>query len=229
MRLPVRSEPDAFLLTCAFAVLVGVSVLIGYLTSPLAGIIVFVVVALGALAWDFFSGEPSPRLRDAQQEGHERAADGPHRILVVAGEPLSGDELRDEILRRGDGGGRPVLEVLAPVLESRSHFVTTDIDQEREAARERLRETLAWAHDHGLRAHGEVGDPIDPLAGLQDELRRYDIDEVLFVTGQSEQESWIEAGLLERTRRELEIPVSHVVIDRESHQVLIDGKARQEG
>jgi hypothetical protein len=62
-------------------------------------------------------------------------------------------------------------------------------------------------------ATGEVGDPIDPLAGIADELRRYDIDEVIFTTHTPERANWLEAGILERARAELGIPVRHLVID----------------
>ena len=214
MRLPFNSEPEAFRFALAFAFVVGVSVLLGYLLGSVAGIALFTLIALAALVWDVRSRAPgTSALGVAEQTGHERGARDRRRILVVANEALPGNAPPDEIV--GQPEPRPALDVIAPVLQSKSHFVTTDIDRETEEARRRLRETLAWASEHGIEATGEVGDPIDPLAGIEDELRRYDIDEVIFTTHPPERANWLEAGTLERARAELGIPVRHLVIDGE--------------
>jgi len=213
MRLPFDSEPEAFRLALAFAFVVGVSVLLGYLLGSIAGIALFTLVALAAVVWNVRREPATSTLGAAELAGHERGARDRRRILVVANEALPGDAPPDEIV--GPRGGRSALDVIAPVLQSKSHFVTTDIDSETEQARRRLRQTLAWASDHGLEATGEVGDPIDPLAGIEDELRRYDIDEVIFTTHTPERANWLEAGILERARAELGIPVRHLVIDGE--------------
>jgi GABA permease len=209
MRLPIKSEPDAFRFVWGLAFVVGVCLLVGYLAGAVAGIALFTAVALGGLAWAIKRGERPTRLSDAELAGH-RAGAG-HRILVVANEALTGDALRDEILLRRER--QPVLDVLAPVLQSRTHFVTTDIDRETEDARRRLRETLAWARAHGFEATGEVGDPVDPLAGLADELRRYDVDEVIIATHPPERANWVEGALVTALRTQLNAPLTHVVID----------------
>jgi hypothetical protein len=211
MRIPVRSESDAFRVACGLAVVGGLSLLVGALIDPVAGVVLFAVIALAWLARQLTREGPT-RLRDAAMDGHSAAA--AHRILVVANEALTGDALLDQL--RGRTGRAPVIEVLAPVLQSRTHFVTTDIDRETEAARRRLRETLAWAREHGLTATGHVGDPIDPYAGLADELRRYDVDEVIIVAHPPEHANWVEQGMLERLRAELDVPVGLVVVDRDS-------------
>ena len=211
MKLPIRSEPDAFRFAYAFALVVGISLLLGHLVASIAGIGFFTLVAFAALVWDLTRAEPeASALRLAEQAGHARGDRDRRRILVVANDALAGDALREAILQRGEP--RPVLDVVAPVLQSKSHFVTTDIDRETQDARRRLDETLAWAHGQGIEASGEVGDPIDPLAGLEDELRRFDIDEVIVATHPPERANWLETGLLERARDELSIPVIHVVI-----------------
>jgi GABA permease len=208
MRLPIKSEPDAFRLAYGLAFVVGVSLLVGYLAGAIAGIVLFTAVALGGLALASRPERPT-RLHEAELAGH-RAGAG-HRILIVANQALTGDALRDEILLRS--ARRPVLEVLAPVLQSRTHFVTTDIDRETEDARRRLRETLAWARAHGFTATGEVGDPVDPLAGLADELRRYDVDEVIIATHRPERANWVEDALVTALRTQVNAPLTHVVID----------------
>jgi hypothetical protein len=217
MRLPIRSEADAFRFTYALAFVVGISLLLGYLVEPIAGIALFTLVAIGAIVWDLTSEEPgASELRQAEQAGHERGARDRRRVLVVANEALAGEALRERILPGAEPP--PVLEVVAPVLQSKSHFVTTDIDRETEDARRRLRDTLAWAREHGIEATGEVGDPIDPLAGIEDELRRYDIDEVIVATHPPERANWLEMGTLDRVRDELSVPVTHVVIGGEPRE-----------
>jgi hypothetical protein len=98
---------------------------------------------------------------EAAQVGHEHTiADGRRRILLIAGEVVSGDALSEQLESQSP---RPVLDVVAPVLQSRTHFVTTDIDQETNAARQRLAQTLRWAAEHEIDATGVIGDPIAPL------------------------------------------------------------------
>lgn len=212
MRSPVKSESDAFRAAWGLAAAVGVSLLAGALVAPVAGVVLFVLIA-GAWLIHQLTLEHPTRLRDAALDVHRTAA--AHRILVVASEAPAGDALRDELRR---GGRDCVIEVLAPVLQSRTHFVYTDIDHETEAARRRLRETLAWAREHGLRATGHVGDPVDPYAALADELLRYDVDEVIIITHPPERANWVEQGMLQRLRSELDVPVGLVVVDRE-HQL----------
>jgi hypothetical protein len=72
--------------------------------------------------------------------------------------------------------------------------------------------SLAWAREQGISARGEVGDP-SPTSALEDELRDFGADEVIVVTHPSERETWQERGELERLRRELDVPITHVVLD----------------
>jgi hypothetical protein len=208
VRIPVRSETDAFRLACGVAFVGGVSLLIGAYTDAAVGIVLFVLIALLWLLRQWNAEQPT-RLRDAALDGHHAGA--PHRILIVAGAAPPSDALLER-LRRSPGPA-PVVEVLAPVLQSRTHFVTTDIDPETEDARRRLRETLRWARVRGIEATGKVGDPIDPFAGLADELRRYDVDEVIIAGHRPDHVNWVEHGMLERLRAELDVPVTMTVVE----------------
>jgi hypothetical protein len=192
----------------------GASVFAGYLFEPAVGVVFFAAIVLIALGWDLATTKRGvTALRDAQQTG-EGADDNRRgrRILFVANEAVTGDALSNELL--GRGRARPVLDVVAPVLQSRSHFVTTDVDRETDAARRRLRQTLEWAAEHGIEATGMVGDAIVPLASIEDELRCHGFDEVILTTHPRDQENWLEERILDRLRHELTIPVTRVVIDR---------------
>jgi hypothetical protein len=65
----------------------------------------------------------------------------------------------------------------------------------------------------GLRARGYVGDHHDPNTALEDALREFAADEVLVSTHPPERSRWLEAGVVERARRDIPLPVTHVVVD----------------
>jgi hypothetical protein len=56
-----------------------------------------------------------------------------------------------------------------------------------------------------------VGDP-SPTTALEDELRTFGANEVIVVTHPRDRETWQERGELARLRRELDVPVTHVVV-----------------
>jgi hypothetical protein len=215
MRLPIRSETEAVRFVFAGAAVIAASVLLGWLTTPLAGVAFFVVAfVLGAIA---YVRAPNPDHRtpftDADDEPHSHGgtSDGRH-VLVVANEALSGDELS---LRLRELGERLDLDVLAPVLTSHLNYAVSDIDSGLAQARDRLDRSLAWARQSGFAAHGEVGDP-NPTTAIEDELRDFGADAVFVVTHPRERETWQEQGELERLRRELRIPVEHVMVGADS-------------
>jgi hypothetical protein len=187
-------------------------VLIGWLTEAVVGVAVFLLAfVLAAIA---YLRAPNPDrhtpLREAAHEAHPHGASpGKHRVLVVANEALSGDELRERIVGRDDE--RIEVDILAPVLTSHRHYAVSDIDRELDQARARLERSLAWAREQGIVARGEVGDP-NPTTAIEDELRDFGADEVIVVTHPSERETWQERGELERLRCELEVPVTHVMV-----------------
>jgi hypothetical protein len=217
MRTPIRSEREAFRLVFASAAVIGISVLIGWLTKPLVGVAVFAIAAvLAAMAYVRADNpDRSTGLSDAAHESHPHGARaGTRHVLVVANEALAGDELRVRLTRVG--GERVELDVLAPLLMSHLHYAVSDIDGELAEARTRLDRSLAWAHEYGFVARGKVGDP-SPTTALEDELRDFGADEVIVVTHPRERETWQEQGELERLRRELDVPVTHVTIGNSSH------------
>jgi GABA permease len=219
--LPVRSETDAFRITYGVAFLVGVSIALGLLLSPVWGALVFAAVTLGVLVADLVVKDPQRPLplRAAAHAPHPDASADGWRILVVANEALEGDGVRAAILGRSKL--RPELMVVAPVLVSRTHFVTTDVDHEMDEARARLAQTLEWALAHGLSARGHIGDPMHPLLAVEDDLRRFGPDEVIVATHPAERSNWQEGTLIARLRSELDVPVTQVVVDRAHHRLEI--------
>jgi hypothetical protein len=217
MRAPIRSELEAFRLIFATAAVIAISVLIGWLTKPLVGVAVVVVVAVLAAIAYVRADNPDRRtgLSDAAREPHPHGAPpGTRHVLVVANEALAGDELRGRLTRAG--GERVELDVLAPLLTSHLHYAVSDIDGELAEARTRLDHSLKWARESGFVVRGKVGDP-SPSTALEDELRDFGADEVIVVTHPRERETWQEQGELDRLRRELDVPVTHIMIGNGAH------------
>ena len=150
-------------------------------------------------------------MHEAEREGRAGPAGDGARLLVVANQTLGGQELREELIAREP---RPELRIVAPILVSRSKYVMSDIDTELVLARERLDDMLAWARQQGFSVSGEVCAE-GPLTALEDELRSFGPEEVLISTHTPERSNWLEAGVVERAREELDIPVAHVVVDVE--------------
>jgi hypothetical protein len=207
MRVPIQSEGDAFRSVVGLAALAAACLLLGYLTEPLLAIILACAALTVALGFTLARKPQRSSLSDAEATG---SRDGnARRVLLIANETLTPRQLRLALFRPGQS--RPALEVHAPVLQSRTHFVTTDIDRETAQARQRLRAILSAARSEGLVAEGHVGDPIDPVAGVEDELRRHRPDEVIIATHPTSV-SWVESELLDRLTSELDNRVVHMVV-----------------
>jgi hypothetical protein len=149
----------------------------------------------------------------------ERAHASPdvHRILVVANATLRGSALHEEVLRRAAELPTEVL-VVAPALSSAiAHWTDAD-DAARADAQARLRATCARLRDLGVVASGEVGVD-DPLRAVEDALRTFGADEIVVSTHPPGTSNWLERDVVDRLREFYDIPVLHVVVDREQEVV----------
>ncbi|MBW3608584.1 MAG: hypothetical protein KY463_09550 [Actinobacteria bacterium] len=213
MRNPIRDETDAFHLAVGGAGLTATSVAIGAFVNPIAGGALFAGALLGALVWEISSQDPDRRrpLGEAAAEGRRGATSQRSRVLVVANRTLQGEELAASLRDRAIGGSE--LRIVAPILVSRARYLASDVDNEIEEAHQRLAAALAWAQSEGLDARGKVGDPNVALGAIEDELRVFAADEVLISTYPPGMSNWLETGIVKRLREELDIPVTHVIVD----------------
>ena len=166
--------------------------------------------------WEVATKDPDRRrpLREAAAAGRRATPEIGARVLVVANRTLEGEELRAELRHRAAAGAE--LRIVAPILASRVHYIASDVDNELGEARERLAAALAWAEAAGIDGERKVGDPNVALGAIEDELRRLRRrrGDHLHVSRRG-RSNWLETGIVERLRDELDIPVPHVVVQPE--------------
>jgi GABA permease len=208
MHNPLRSEADAF----RWVVLIGagaVSVIVlTLLTRPVYGV-VWAAALIGFGAGFAYRGARGslPRSVDLTRGG-----DGKHRILVVANETVGGAALLDEIRDRCRNRDCSILVVTPALVASRASHWASDVDEAMELARQRMELSLIALGELGLKAKGEIGDS-DPNVAIEDALRVFPADEIVISTHPPERSRWLERGVVERARKQIDLPISHVVVD----------------
>jgi hypothetical protein len=133
------------------------------------------------------------------------------KLLVVANETLTGDELLDAVRRRIEGADTLVY-VIAPVNEPSEGYVVYD-NTRRASAGRRLERTLAKFREAGIAAAGDVIDN-DPLTAVKDALAMEEPDEIVVSTHPESKSGWRRGNLVEEIRKAAKgRPVEHVVSD----------------
>ena len=136
---------------------------------------------------------------------------GTRKILVVANETLTGDELIDAVRRHAEAGD-VLVRVIAPVNEPREGYVVYD-NTRRAVAGRRLDRTLEKLREAGIPAIGDVVDN-EPLTAVRDAIAQEEPDEVIVSTHPEAKSGWRRRNLLDEIRRTAgDIPVEHVVSD----------------
>jgi GABA permease len=141
-----------------------------------------------------------------------RGGDGKHRLLVVANETVEGAALLEEIRGRCRNRRCEILVVTPALAGSRASHWASDIDEGIELARQRMELSLIAIDELGLRAKGEIGDS-DPNVAIEDALRVFPADEIVISTHPPHRSHWLENGVVERARNEIDLPITHVVVD----------------
>ena len=206
MHNPLRSEADAFRWVVAIGLAAASVIALTLLTRPAvgaawgAGLVGFGV----GLLWRTSRGSLRPGLELA------RGGDGKHRILVVANQTVGGKALLAEIGNRARGRPAEVLVVTPALASSRAAHWASDLDEAIELARQRMELSVIAIEGTGLKVRGEVGDS-DPNVAIEDALRAFPADEIVISTHPPDRSRWLEHGVVDRARSEVELPVTHVV------------------
>jgi len=104
--------------------------------------------------------------------------------------------------------------VVTPALNSRIKHWTSDDDDARARAHERLQTMLDALDRDGFTATGDIGDS-DPVQAMEDGVRVFDADEVIVSTHPPGRSNWLEHDVVRRARERLDVPITHVVVDLE--------------
>lgn len=214
MHNPLRSEADAFRWVVVIGAGAASVVALTLLTRPAVGTVwAGLLVGFGVgVAYR------SSRGSLGRSVAAGRSRDGRRRLLVVANQTVGGRPLLEEIRNRCRGQDCEIL-VLSPALAaSRAAHWASDVDEAIEAARERLDLSLAAIGDLGLAVNGEIGDS-DPILAIEDTLRAFPADEIVISTHPPDRSRWLEQGVVERVRAQVELPVTHVVVDLDGEGV----------
>jgi hypothetical protein len=216
MHNPLRTEADVFRLVVVIGVGLALVIALTLITRPVWGVLLAVLlIGIGvALVWRVTRGS-EPR----SVEGHP-VADDTRRILVVANQTAAGRELLDEIANRCRGRKCQVMLVSPALVGSRAERWASDIDAGLGLARERMARSVTALRGVGVEVRAEVGDP-DPNMAIEDALRVFPADEIVISTLPPTQSRWLEHEVVERTRREVELPMTHVIVDLDAERATI--------
>lgn len=125
------------------------------------------------------------------------------KILALVSESISGDALKSALGR--DAGDAEVM-VVAPALDSRTRFWTSDNDEAIARAQEVQQESVERLSEDGVNATGDTGET-DPLLALQDALATFPAEEIVIFTRPEGDRNWAEEDLVEQAQERFSVPV----------------------
>jgi hypothetical protein len=134
----------------------------------------------------------------------------PKKIIALVSEPISADVLRSAVGR--DEAEEAEVLVVAPALNSKSKFLTSDPDEAIARAEQVQEETVERLDEEGIDAAGDTGES-DPLLALQDALQTYPADEIVVVVHGEGGRNWQEEGLVDEARERFGKPVKQLVVE----------------
>ena len=208
MHNPLRTEAEVFHLVVALVGAAALVVAFTLITSPMWGVLLAVLLLVlgAAFAWYVMRGSEPREVHSAHIHDSKR------RILVVANQTAQGRELLEEIRNRCRDDKCEVMLVCPSMVGSRAERWASDVDKGMDAARERMARSVAALRQAGVEVRADVGDP-DPNMAIEDALRVFPADEIIISTLPPGESQWLEHELVERTRREVDLPMTHVIVD----------------
>ncbi|MGH2951549.1 MAG: hypothetical protein ACRDKX_05845 [Solirubrobacterales bacterium] len=209
MHNPLRSEAEMFRLVVIVGAGCAAVIALALLTEPVWGA-VLLAAEIGIAAGLLWRGSRGTLPHEADVAEGDSSA---YRVLVVANETVAGRALLEELRNRTKGRRSEILVVVPAMTSSRLEHLAHDVDDAIAEAQKRLDESLRAMAGAGLEAAGQVGDHHDPNTAIEDALREFAADEVIISTHPPERSKWLERGVVESARRDVPLPVTHVVVD----------------
>jgi hypothetical protein len=123
-------------------------------------------------------------------------------VLVLANETVVGEPLLAKIRERASQGPASFL-IVSPQSDP-------SLGAHPEAER-RLKRALTTLRGEGLDVHGQVAHP-DPFSAAMEAVHDERVDEIIVSTLEPLSSNWLRKDLVERLRKEADVPVEHVVV-----------------
>lgn len=131
--------------------------------------------------------------------------------MIVDSETSSASESAFESLKEAAAGRPAEVLIVAPALSSRLDRLTGDQSADDSAAI-RLHEMIKSFEAMGVPARGHIGSH-DPLVAVEEGLREFAADCIVFVTPPDDRSNWLEQGVLANVTDRTDLAVSRVVVD----------------
>jgi hypothetical protein len=211
---PLRSEAEVFRLVVIIGGAAAAVIALALVTRPAAGAVLgAVLIAVGAaLAWRGSRGVEPHAAPIAANPG-----DRVHRILVIANQTVGGRRLLEAIREHAVGRRAEILVVTPALTTSQLRHWVSDVDEAIAEAEVRRRQSVRAIASLGLDARSVVGDS-DPNRAIEDALLRFPADELIISTHPPERSRWLERGVVDRARRDVDLPITHVIVDLEAER-----------
>jgi GABA permease len=216
MHNPLRSEADAFRWVVVIGSAAASVIALTLLTRPVVG----VVWAALLIGFGIGLGYRAARGSLPHSVSLTKGGDGKFRLLVVANETVEGEALLNEIRDRCQDRRSEVMVVTPALVASRASHWASDIDEGIELARQRMELSLIEIRQLGLKAKGEIGDS-DPNMAIEDALRVFPADEIVISTHPPDRSRWLEHGVVDKAREQIELPITHVVVDLAASRAML--------
>jgi hypothetical protein len=134
------------------------------------------------------------------------------KVLAVVSEPVSGRALKSAI--GAERAEAAEVLVIAPALDSRVRFWTSDSDEAIDRAQGVQEETVERMAEEGVDAVGDTGES-DPVLAIHDALQTFPADEIVLFTHPDGRRNWLEEGVVDEASERFEAPVRHVLVEAE--------------
>ena len=130
------------------------------------------------------------------------------KIIALVSEPISGEALKSAV-GRGAAETAEVL-VVAPALNSKFKFLTSDPDEAIARAEAVQQETVERLDEEGIDAAGDTGEA-DPMVAIEDALQTFPADRIVIFSHPEDERAYREEELDEAGRR-FGVPVTQGTI-----------------
>src|SRR4051794_940779 len=132
------------------------------------------------------------------------------KLLVLATEPITADDVRTALPTREDVEGAEVLVVAPAVNQSAVAFWVSDSDDAIADAESVAEQTAQALREKGARARATTGES-EPLLALQDALATFPADRILILTRSEDAARYREDDVAGEAERRFGIPTVEVV------------------